>query len=397
MEAVARKKAFITNLIIFFGTVLLTAGVCFLKGKSNGEMIQILVTTAFFAFFMTFVYGYEFNSDGLDYDNRERPYRFLLAYCCSLILSLLFPFIDRGGWLFVSLGIALALFSNSVVGICMVSELITVSTLLSQSPGLYTFLVYFMAAVISIVVFKNIDENFNVGGSIFISMTSLFVLEVAGFIFLENKEFSAEQFIYPIVNIVINSIIMFVVLKYFNEYVVNRFRNRYLELNDQENATLISLREKSEEEYWRSIHTAYLTERIANACGLNVDVAKNLAYYHRIKPAFSYSEEEMVDFVMKNHFPPEAAKTLLDFSDKSKPIIIKEAAVVYLSDKLMSTLMMIFKKNKKQVVDYKELIEALLMKQQIQDALEDSQLSRSDFNNVREIMLREVLYYDFLR
>ena len=59
--------------------------------------------------------------------------------------------------------------------------------------------------------------------------------------------------------------------------------------------------------------------------------------------------------------------------------------------------MMIFKKNKKQVVDYKELIEALLMKQQIQDALAGSQLSRSDFNNVREIMLREVLYYDFLR
>ena len=397
MEEENRKKAIITGSVIFLATVVLTGGVCFLRSKSQGDLIRILVCTGIFSFILSFIYNYEAKTSQLDYDNKERPYRFLLVYSGSLVFALLFPFIDRGGWLFVSLAIALALFSDGIVGMCAVSGLIMISTLLCANPDLYTFLVYFFAALISIVVFRNIDENFAVTESIFISMISLFVLEVAGFVFMENKELSAEQFIYPIVNIVINSIIMFVVLKYFNDHVANRYRNRYLELNDQESEPLVKLRERSKDEYFRSIHTAYLTERMAKACNCNVDLAKNLAYYHRIREVFGYSKKDMVRFVSENAFPPEAAQTLLDFSDGKKPIVSKEASFVYLSDKLMSTLMLIFKKNNKQSVDYKELIDTLLSKSAIRDALSESELSRSDFNKVENIMKREVLYYDFLR
>ena len=397
MDNNLKKHGIITSLLIFFLTSGLTVGSSFLFEKTKGELIQFGVLCAVMSFFIVFVFLYEFLSGHFEYDNGEHPYRFLIIYSVSLVLSLLFPFVDRGGWVFVSLSIALTLFSNVPLGLFSTAAFILFSTLLSPAGDIYTFAVYFFAALIGVMVFQNIDENFSVGLSIFITQLCMLVLETAGFILLENEELNAEQFVYPIVNIVINSIILFVVLKYFNEKVANRYRNKYLELNDQEYEALIKLKALSKDEYFRSIHTAYLTERIANACNANVFVAKNLAYYHRIKTAFGMSMSELNDFVNENGFPPEARKALLDFSDKNTELVSKEACIVYLSDRLISTLMLAFSKDKYAKIDYKELIDTLLDKPSVNEELENSDFSRRDFKLTREIMKKEVLYYDFLR
>ena len=349
------------------------------------------------SFTISFIFGYENRYETLDYDNSEHLFRFLLVYSISLVLCVIFPFIDKSGWLYVSVAIALALFSNSIIGITTVSGFITISSILSNNPDPKVFFVYILSAMLSIAVFKNIDENFDVTLSILISQIGLFILESCCFIFLENKDINAEMFILPTVNIVINSLVLFYTLKYFNDNVANKQRNRYAYINDQEYSVLVELKEKSKDEYMRSIHTAYLTERIAKACNADVDLAKNLAYYHRIKYAFGYSQNEMKDFVVSHKFPPEAAKTLLEFYDKNKPLIKKEACIVFLSDKLISTLGNIFTEDNKKVINYNELIDSLLSKQYIIDALEESDLSKKDYKYISEIMKKETLYYDFLR
>ena len=392
-----KKQLVIVGITLFLSTVLLTTGAMFLYKKSYGEMLSIGVLCVIFALFLTFSFYYELLHKAFDYDNSEHLYRFLIVYEISLVLSLLYPFSERSGWMFTALCVSIALFSNSLVSVFASTGLIGITTLLSGQADVKTFIVHFLSAMIAVALFRSIDEYFKVSFSIFMSMLSLFVLETAGFIFLENKELSFEQFIMPIVNVAINTIVLFWILKYFNDTIANRYRNKYLELNDQEYSALAKLKEVSKEEYLRSIHTAYLAERIAIACGCNVDMAKNLAYYHRINKCFEYDHDGMVNFVKENNFPPEAAETVVEFADKTAPLIKKEACIVYLSDKLISSIMQIFAADNQKKVDYGELIDTLLDKHYIKNALIDSDMSQRDMKNVREIMKRETLYYDFLR
>ena len=392
-----KKQSIIVGIIIFLSTIILTVGAMFLYKKSYGDMLCIGVLCGFFSLFLTFSFYYELMHKVFDYDNAEHLYRFLIVYEISLVLSLLYPFSERSGWMFVALCVSLSLFSNSTVSVFASTGLIGLTTLLSGQPDVKTFIVHFLSAMIAITLFRSIDEYFKVSFSIFMSVVTLFVLETAGFIFLENKELSFEQFIMPIVNVAINTIVLFWILKYFNDTIANRYRNKYLELNDQEYHALAKLKEVSKEEYLRSIHTAYLAERISLACGCNVDMAKNLAYYHRIKKSFDFDHDAMVNFVKENNFPPEAAETVVEFSDKTAPLIKKEACIVYLSDKLISSIMQIFATDNQKKVDYGELIDTLLDKHYIKNALGDSDMTQRDLRNVREIMKRETLYYDFLR
>jgi membrane-associated HD superfamily phosphohydrolase len=191
--------------------------------------------------------------------------------------------------------------------------------------------------------------------------------------------------------------LIFLCLKYFNEKVANKYRNKYLELNDQSYSVLLELKEKSVSEYFRSIHTAYLTERIANAVGCDVDAAKNCAYYHRIKKAFSYSLEDIRKFVKEHEFPPKAQETLLEYLSKSQKFDSREVCIVYITDMFISSLLTIFSKDSKAKVDYKDLIDTILNKDYVKKNISESRLTLNDLKLIREIVLRETLYYDFLR
>ena len=397
MDTFEKKPLIISSLLIFFPTILVAVGASFLFKKSYGSILQIGIMTALFALFLTFSFLYEMLTGSFDYDNLEHPYRFLLVYAISLVLSALYPYFDVSGWMFVALGVAMSLFSNRFTGLFATAGLIMMSCLLSGQDLLMPFIVYFLSSAVAIMLFRSIDENFKVTFSIFLSMLTLLVFETAGFVFLKNEELNIEQFLMPVVNISINTIILFGILKYFNDNVANRYRNMYLELNDQEYEALIQLKEKSKEEYFRSIHTAYLTERIAGACECNVDVAKNLAYYHRIKKCFGYSQNDLKKFVKDNSFPPEAAKVLVEFSDRNTSLVRKESCIVYLSDKLIYSIMQVFAADKNAKVNYNELIDTMLNKKYIKEALADSDMTGRDMKNVREIMKKEILYYDFLR
>ncbi len=391
------KTQIVTALTLFFTTTVLPMCLGLLKKMSVGEIIRIGVISGLFAIFAVFTVLYEYNIDAFDNDNKEHLYRFLCVYLIALLLSVLFCFMDRAGWPFVAVCVSLALFSNKLLGMFLSTGLMMITCMLSSSKDVMTLVVYTLASLTGIMIIRIVDEDYNVSVAIFITVLSQFILETAGFIFLENTELSLEQFILPFVNVAITTMLLFGVLKYYKENIANRYRNKYLELNDQEYSQLIRLKDKSRDEYFRSIHTAYLTERIAKACDCNVNLAKNLAYYHRIKKVFGYSQNDIKRFVVDNGFPPEAARLVVEFSDKNAPLIKKESSIVYLSDKLISSLMAIFKKDKKSEVDYNELIDTILDKQYVKDALEDSDLSRRDYKAIREIMKKETLYYDFLR
>ncbi|MBO4824735.1 MAG: hypothetical protein J5487_05010 [Lachnospiraceae bacterium] len=392
-----RNKFLITSFSMFIATIVLIVAVSFVYDKSVGEILRNGVFDVFFSLGQILLCHYSFAFKKLDYDNEMHPYRFLLVYCVGLVLSCLFPLINREGWVFLCVAVALLLFSNTLIALYSMSGFIFLSLFLLKDGDIVTYFVYFTAVMIAAVLFQDIDKSFKVVPAIAISNLVLFILETAGFIINKNEELSAEQFVMPIANIAINCIVMFFVLKYFNTYVVNRYRNKYLEINDQEYKALADLKAHSKDEYFRSIHTAYLAERMAGAIGCDVDNVKNCAYYHRIKYAYSYKQEEVVKFLEDNQFPPEASALLLEYYEHEGAPVSKEAGIVYISDKLIASLMSLFKKDKKIKVDYNELIETLIDKNMFKSNMAECDISVKDYNTIKEILLKETLYYDFLR
>lgn len=389
-------KYIITSASLFVIPFLLSALTLLIKKESEGVFLRTLIFSIILGFINVFIYLYSHFTGKLDYDNDEHPLRYLITYGGCFLLACSFVFIDKNGWIYLSIGIALSLFSDSLCGLTGLASMLTLSCLLSNSSSI-TFFVYFAACLLGIAVFRDIDQNFNVSSSIIISSVSLLILETAGFILLENKKLSTEQFIIPIVNIAINVIALVFILKYFNLVVANRYRNKFLELNDQEYKELQKLKETSKEEYFRSIHTAYLAERMASSIGCDVDVAKNCAYYHRIKQVFNLTGKECEQFTIDNNFPPKAKDVLLEFLDRRSKLINKESCIVYLSDKLISTILGIFKKDPAAKVNYSEIINSLMEKESTKETLKDSDLSYKDFRAIKKVMLDEQLYYDFLR
>ncbi len=58
---------------------------------------------------------------------------------------------------------------------------------------------------------------------------------------------------------------------------------------------------------------------------------------------------------------------------------------------------MIFQKNSEAKIDYKDLIEKILEKDYVVKNLDSSDLSIKDMGTIKQIVLKETLYYDFLR
>lgn len=392
-----KKQSVITGIITSLAGILFVPLLSFLYGKTKGEIILNTVFTVFFSLGLAYIFFYNKYAKKFDYDNGEHPFRFLISYCVSLAVGLVLPLVDVSGWIFLSISISIALFTNSVMGIYCANGILMISCMLKATPDANVFFVYFLASVIGIILFQDIEQEFDVVHSLFISVVCQFVFEIAGFVMLKNERLSVEQFIIPIVNAVVNVIIIFWVLKYFNDQIANKYRNRYLEMNDQEYKILVDLKKRSPKDYWVSIHTAYLVDRMSYALGCNVDKAKTLAYYHRIKKAFSYSVSASDRFIKDNGFPPEAAEALARYWNKNIKLTTKEEGIVFISDNMISSIQGIFIKDKQAKVDYEVLYDTLLNKDFVKKALSDSDLSVHDFKLIKEVVLKENLYYDFLR
>lgn len=370
--------------------------VSFLYNASAGEIIRNSVFSLFYSLGLLYLLHFFALSNKLDYDNYEHPYRFLIIFSGGLTLSFVLPLIDKKAWPVVMFAIVLCLFSNAFTAAYCVFGFLLYAQLLSGGE-ITTFFVYLFASMVGIILFQNIEDNFKVTPYLIISGLIMLVTEIAGFVLLLNDELSFDQVVIPVVNVVINILGVAGALKYFNQKIANRYRDKYLELNDQEYKALIELKDISKDEYFRSIHTAYLAERMANAIGCDVYLTKNCAYYHRIKKVFQMNRDDCEKFVSDNGFPPKAAELLLSFLDESQKLISKESGIVYLSDKFISTITALFKQDRNIKIDYNELVSSLFNKDFVKDTLSESELTYKDFNTIKAIILKETLYYDFLR
>lgn len=364
-------------------------GVSLLRQSALDVMLSNMVLGAVGVAILGFHMRQAYLEQELAYDNGEHYYRFWICYLIGLAGAFVCAFLPIAGWPYMAIYVLLALFSNMSAGILSASVLLMISILLGGGTTV-TFLLYFLTGLFAVTLFKHLDDNFKIGLKMFLSLLCFLVCETAVMVLLANERLSVELFVIPVVNIIISGILLFVILKLFSSLVIYKDREKYLELNDTENAILVEYRSTSKDDYMHSIHTAYFCERIAAKLSLNVEDLKCAAYYHKIAEA----KPEMLE---EQQFPPRVKGLLLEFFDKKTPVKRKETVVLVCADTVMSTIQYMISKSEERGLDYDYIIDNVFKHFAETEAFVQSDITMKEIKTMQSIFKGEKLYYDFLR
>lgn len=325
----------------------------------------------------------------LDYDNGEHYYRFWSCFFLSMAGAFMCAFLPIAGWPYLTIFVLLALFSNMSTGLLAGTVLLTISIAVSGGAA-SAFFLYLLTGVFAVSLFRHLDDSFQIGSKMFLSLLCLLVCETAGVILPANERLSVESFVIPAVNIIISGILLLVIFKWFSSLVIYKYREKYLELNDTENAILAEYRSTSKEEYMHSIHTAYFCERIATKLSLNSEELKCAGYYHRIAAARPELLEEQ-------QFPPGVREILLEYFAKEVPVTKKETAVLVCADTVMNTIQYLISKSQERGLNYDYIIDNVFKRFSETDTFIQCDITLKELRIMQRIFKEEKLYYDFLR
>lgn len=335
--------------------------------------------------------------DSLLYDNKSHLWRFLCIYLFSLLLAVLYIALPVSGWPFLVLAVALTLFANETVGMLSITVLLYITISFSGASD-SIFLLYFLTSMVGIILFSRLDEGFHAFYPTLVSFVVLFTVQMAVIALFTNERLNVDMFIIPVMNLFMNGILLMVVLKYFSTAVMHRYREVYLEINDPECRLLADLKKRSITSYYRSVHTAYLCERTAARLGLDTTFCKLGGYYFRLKEFSESGGEEALQMLkQQHHFPPNVIELIRECNCDMTKIRSKEAVIILLADEIIKSLMYIFEKDKTAQIDYRLLVDKILSKKTQGGMFRYCNLSFAEYDVVRNILIGEELYYDFLR
>jgi hypothetical protein len=210
------------------------------------------------------------------------------------------------------------------------------------------------------------------------------------------------EYIIPLINFFITFIIMLAILRFYCAVVVDKHTGEYITINDQEYELLSKYKEIDSNLYYNAIHTAYFAEKTARLLNMDIDLAKNGGYYHKIIAQECRNQDKTIEDICKEHkFPPKAVELLEELNYKSHTLKMKETVAVYLADCVVSSIMYLVNRNDTNTdmnnVDYGQLAVAVVHKKLNSGILNNSDISLGDLAEIDKIYTGEKLYYDFLR
>jgi membrane-associated HD superfamily phosphohydrolase len=310
-KSLDRKKIFSAAMFGFTGLFVLIFSI--ITGKSYEMILRNTITACMFAGTVVFMFSDAMNmgKEGLSYDNFYKPYRFFVSYMGMVVLSCLFSLVPNEFWPYMSLFVILALFSNSQIGLVTGMGFVMISVMLEESGHYGEFFMYVLAGIVAIVLLRDLKESTNIGFPVFISLLMQAVLLSAFNVLFQNRTLSFNLLILPVLNLMLNLIIMLAFLNMFGVYIIRKSNDMYMEINDVEYPLLQELRSKDKEQYFRAVHTGYLAERIALGLGFNERAVKTCSYYHRIGAIDGKNKWTDVEhYFLENSFPIEAMEFL---------------------------------------------------------------------------------------
>ena len=398
MDAENKKKepVYLVNSILVVITVLLVTAGGFLKHAGGAELLRNAILAGTGAFLTCFLFLSE--KDRLSEKNASpaRTSRFAISYGICLAVSLCCAFLPPAGWPFLVVFVMMSLFGGFLPGICGGISFLTFSVLLAGAD-VNIFALYVLTGLLGACLFSRLDEKYRIALPLFVSLSFLFAAETACVVLFANETLKWELFLIPALNVIISLILLLILLKVYSGMEIFKYRIKYLEINDQEFELLVNIKEKDKNVYYRAVHAAYFSERIAQALSLDADAAKTAAYYANAGILYKEPEKDLEKEFVSYGFPPYARQLLRELTVKNTGIRHKEAAVVYMADAVISSILYLFEKKQDTKTDYAAVIETVFQKKWESGSLKNSELTFAEWNRMKKIFKEEKLYYDFLR
>lgn len=398
MDAENKKKepVYLVNSILIVITVLLVTAEGFLKHAGGAELLRNAILAGTGAFLNCFLFLSE--KDRLSEKNASpaRTSRFAISYGICLAVSLCCAFLPPAGWPFLVVFVMMSLFCGFLPGICGGISFLTFSVLLAGAD-ISIFALYVLTGLLGVCLFSRLDEKYRIALPLFVSLSFLFAAETACVVLFANETLKWELFLIPALNVIISLILLLILLKVYSGMEIFKYRIKYLEINDQEFELLVNIKEKDKNAYYRAVHAAYFSERIAQALSLDADAAKTAAYYANAGIIYKEPEKDLEKEFVSYGFPPYARQLLRELTGKNTGIRHKEAAVVYMADAVISSILYLFEKKQDTKTDYAAVIETVFQKKWESGSLKNSELTFAEWNRMKKIFKEEKLYYDFLR
>jgi len=395
----------ITNIIVVILIVLIPALMCalagYLYGKPENEQIRNLVMFSIGNICLAFAWFY-FEHDGLlDYDNEDHAFRFVVFFLGGIGFSCLLPLFPFQLWPIAALAVILSFFSNAFLGLFSYTVIVMYATLLSGASANIFFL-YFLGGSVAVLLFSRMNEAYRVHIPIIVSLSFLFVAETAATVLFVNEKLTWELFLLPVMNLCLTGLLLICGLKYFSFSVMHKYRGRYQDIYDSEFELLVKIKQDANEDYRLALHTAHFSERIASSIQANAALAKAGAYYHRIGKIYrekwndTAGEEEIIRRVCEEYrFPPNVRDVLLECA--AHKYISKESTIVMFSDAIISSILFLLSKEPSGKPDYGQVVDLIFEKKQSMGVLDESELTLHELFAMKQIFIKEKLYYDLLR
>lgn len=394
-EEVSQKVlAFCIMLVVSVSVSVIAA---YYYGNSFRNIFVIGMETMICFLLNIYCYALSINHQSLHFDNAFHVWRYTGIIYLGLMCCVFFPLFPATGWVFPALALAFTIFSNTSTGISAYIGMLVISFSLTGGIN-QLFVVYLLAGLFVSIIFENIDKEYRIGLPLFASILMYGVSLFGYIVFSSFGSINYEEFLIPIINIVISFLLMLAVLKLYCALVVDREKGEYIDINDQEFSLLAKYKEIDPGIYYNAIHTAYFVEKIARTRNMDMNLAKNGAYYYRVIVAECKREGKSLEEVCElYHFPAKAMAQLQELNYKSKVILHKEAATVFLVESVISSLLFLLQKEETKEVDYGKVAAAIIKRRMESGVLKNSDLSFGDIQEIEKILIGEKLYYDFLR
>ena len=391
-EAVETGKIFQKGINFFclFSLVVLTGltafGASYYLETGFYEMFRNILVTTGLSLLIVFCFVSGVQKGTFCFDNADHPFRFLVVYVTAIVCTVIFAKLPVTGWLFLVFYVCLTQVSDTVTGMVSATTLLILTVFLCPADGTIGLYLYLLSGLSGIAFFSRIGKDFKIGFPLAFSLVTQLIFLMSGVLLVQNKRLGPEDTVIPMVNIVVSGIVICIYMQFYNTKVANKESILYQTINDPEYEKMLSLKEKSRVSYYRSLHTAYLTERICTKLMLDVQAAKCAAYYHH----FSMDELNEMDI-------PVHGRRLIEQLKKKVPYPMeKEAVVVSICDALITTIQYLSGQAKDQKIQYELVIHKLFQKRLSPETFLESEITLRDMRFIEQKLIEEKMYYDFV-
>lgn len=396
-EKYLHLRSVFINIVIFVVSVLVVVVSSILYKQEAVGLIRNAVITCICLGTIIFLLLYSRINHLYQEDNEEHPIRFAGCFILCIFLSVLFPILPVTGWPYAVIYIMLTLFSNVLVGTISSSFLLMMSVLLSAGADVNTFCLYFVSGIICSILFQKLDDDFKIGFPLMLTVMIIMLCEMANVVLFINETLHWELLIIPAANVAISAILILIILKLYGQLVVFKFRERFMIINDSECPLMVEMKEKQPDLYIHTIHVAYLSDKLANAIGLNSHYVKTISYYYKIGTLLGEaSVANLKEMISEYEFPAVTYGYLEDAIENTHSPKTKEAFVVLIAEMIISSVEFLYAKNPGKEIQYEQVITTLLRKK-IESAFPMScNISYAEVEEIKRVLLEEKLYYDFI-